>query len=232
MTTADIATTLKCNDEHPPAIAQIDAQPESFYISEIIEDMCARQYTDDKNNVGNGSKFPPQLWLVDSILYRNVCPLGHKTQRRDQFIQALYAFYKGHWYSIPSIIWNQINKFWEGVLWKKTTTTNSWGLPFPFLLTHIMKKKGIKGTPEDGPITEHPFFGRNQWNHSQSHMPRGLRAQIPTKERVEEAKHMEEDAPTPQQGGRRRFVVISQTEYDFLHGANHAWKGWNSILPM
>jgi hypothetical protein len=31
---------------------------------------------------------------------------------------------------------------------------------------------------------------------------------------------MEEDAPTPQQGGRRRSVVISQTEYDFLHGTN------------
>jgi hypothetical protein len=88
------------------------------------------------------------------------------------------------------------------------------------MLTHIMKKKGIKGTPEDRPITEHPFFGRNQWNHSRSHMPRGLRELIPTVERVEEAEHMEEDALAPQQGGRRRSVVISQTEYDFLHSAN------------
>jgi hypothetical protein len=31
---------------------------------------------------------------------------------------------------------------------------------------------------------------------------------------------MEEDAPAPLQGGRRRSVVISQTEYDFLRGAN------------
>jgi hypothetical protein len=83
-----------------------------------------------------------------------------------------------------------------------------------------MKKKGIKGTPEDGPVTEHPFFGRNQWNHSLSHMPRGLRAQIPVAERVEEADIMEEDAPAPQQGGRKSSVVISQTEYDFLRGAN------------
>jgi hypothetical protein len=83
-----------------------------------------------------------------------------------------------------------------------------------------MKKKGIKGTHEDGPVTKHPFFGRNQWNHSLSHMPRGLRAQIPTEERVEEADIMEEDAPAPQQGGRRRSVVISQNEYDFLRGAN------------
>jgi hypothetical protein len=151
--TVDIATTLKCNDEHSPVEAQMDAQPESFYISQIIDDMYAGQYADNKNNAGSWSKLPPQLWLMDSILYRNVCPLGHKTQRHDLFIQALYAFYKGHWYSIPSIIWDQINKVLEGVIWKKTTTTNSWGLPFPFLLTHIMKKKGIKGTLEDGPIT-------------------------------------------------------------------------------
>jgi membrane-bound lytic murein transglycosylase B len=51
-------------------------------------------------------------------------------------------------------------------------------------------------------------------------MPRGLRAQIPAEERVEEVDIMEEDAPAPQQGGRRRSVVISQTEYDFLHGGN------------
>jgi hypothetical protein len=43
---------------------------------------------------------------------------------------------------------------------------------------------------------------------------------LPAEERVEEADIMEEDAPAPQQGGRRRSVVISQTEYDFLRGAN------------
>jgi hypothetical protein len=57
-------------------------------------------------------------------------------------------------------------KFWDWVIACKTTTTKSLGLPFPFLLTYILKKKGIKGTPEDGPITEHPFFSRKQWNHN------------------------------------------------------------------
>jgi hypothetical protein len=132
--------------------------------------MCAGQYADDKNNAGSWSKLPPQLWLMDSILQCNMCPLGHKMQRRDQFIQTLYAFYKGHWYSIPSIIWNQIYKFWDLVLARQASTTNSWGLPFLFLLTHILKKKGIKGTSEDGPVKENPFFSRNQWNQSQSHM--------------------------------------------------------------
>jgi hypothetical protein len=195
VTIADIAATLHCNDEHPPKDAQLDEQPESFYVSEIIEDMCAGQYADEKWNASSRSKLPPQLWLVDPIMQQNVCPLGHKSQRRDQFLQALYAFQKGHWYSIPSIIWNQLYKFWDWVHARKATTTRSWGLPFPFLLTYILKKKGIKGTPEDGPITEYPFFGRNQWNHSQSCMPRDVGIQIPADEGREAAEHMEEDAP-------------------------------------
>ena len=51
-------------------------------------------------------------------------------------------------------------------------------------------------------------------------MPSGIRAQLPAVERVEEAEHMEEDAPTPQQGGRRGSIVISHTEYELLCGAN------------
>ena len=40
VTTSDITAAFKCNDEHPPTDAQLDEQPESFYISEIIEDVC------------------------------------------------------------------------------------------------------------------------------------------------------------------------------------------------
>ena len=36
----DIAAAFKCNDEHPPEAAHLDEQPEAFYVSEIIEDMC------------------------------------------------------------------------------------------------------------------------------------------------------------------------------------------------
>jgi hypothetical protein len=78
----------------------MDAQPESFYISEIIEDMCAGQYADNKNNAGSQSKLPPQLWLVDSILYQNVCPLGHKTQSVTSSPRHCMAFIKAT--GIPS----------------------------------------------------------------------------------------------------------------------------------
>jgi hypothetical protein len=50
--------------------------------------------------------------------------------------------------------------------------TRTWGLSFPFLITHILRKKGIKGNATDGPITKSLHFGRIQWNQSYSHMPR------------------------------------------------------------
>jgi hypothetical protein len=50
--------------------------------------------------------------------------------------------------------------------------TRTWGLPFPFLITHMLRKKGIKGNAANGPIIEHPRFSRIQWNQSCSHMPR------------------------------------------------------------
>jgi hypothetical protein len=50
--------------------------------------------------------------------------------------------------------------------------TKTWALPFRFLITHILRKKGIKGNATDGPITKSPHFSRIQWNQRCSHMPR------------------------------------------------------------
>jgi hypothetical protein len=44
--------------------------------------------------------------------------------------------------------------------------------------------------------------------------------EISVDEGGEEAKYMEEDAPTPQQGGRADTVVISRTKYELLSGAH------------
>jgi hypothetical protein len=79
VTTSDIAAALHCNDEQPPADAQLEDQPDAFYVSKIIDDMCAGQYADEKRNAGSRSKLPQPLLLVDYVLYRNVCPLGHKS---------------------------------------------------------------------------------------------------------------------------------------------------------
>jgi hypothetical protein len=141
-------------------------------LDDIISDMCERQYADDRRNAASKTKIPQNLLFIDMVLYRNVCPLGHKTQKRNLFHSALYSFHRGFWCSIPEIIWRQIQKFCEGVHHRGAEHTKTWGLPFPFLITHILRKIGIRGTPADGPIIESPYFGRIQWRQSLSHMPR------------------------------------------------------------
>jgi hypothetical protein len=94
-------------------------------------------------------------------------------------LSALYAFHGSFWCSIPEIIWWQIQKFWEGVHVRAAEHTKTWVLPFPFLISHILRKKGIKGNATDGLITESPYFGRIQWNQSLSHMPRAASAPEP-----------------------------------------------------
>jgi hypothetical protein len=54
----------------------------------------------------------------------------------------------------------------------------------------MLRKQGIKGTPDDGPITKHPQFSRIQWNQIYSHMPRGHRARA-----AEEPEMMDMDKP-------------------------------------
>jgi hypothetical protein len=172
VTVGDIAAVLKCSHEPPESDIPWIECPSMLTLEDIVSDMCEGQYADDRRNAASKTKIPRNLLFIDMVLYRNVCPLGHKTQRRDLFLSALYSFHRGFWCSIPEIIWRQIQKFCEGVHHRGAEHTKTWGLPFPFLITHILRKMGIKGKPADGPITESPHFGSVQWRQSLSHMPR------------------------------------------------------------
>jgi hypothetical protein len=89
--------------------------PSMLTTKDIVVDMCEGQYADQYWNATSKAKVAPQLWFVDFVLQRNVYPLGHKTERQDLFLTALYSFHKGYWCSIPEIIWRQLHKFWERV---------------------------------------------------------------------------------------------------------------------
>jgi hypothetical protein len=158
VTIADVAAVLKCTHEPPESDVPWLECPPMLTLEDIVSDMCEGQYADSHRNAASKTKIPRNLLFIDMVLYRNVCPLGHKTQRQDLFLSALYAFHRGFWCSIPEIIWQQIQKFWEGVHHRVAEHTKTWGLPFPFLITHILRKKGIKGNATDGPITESPYF--------------------------------------------------------------------------
>jgi hypothetical protein len=105
VTIADVAAILKCSHELLDLdIPWIDCLS-MLTLEDIVFDMCEGQYANKHRNPASKAKIPWNLWFVNVILYRNVCPLGHKTQRRDMFLSALYAFHRGFWCSIPEIIW-------------------------------------------------------------------------------------------------------------------------------
>jgi hypothetical protein len=179
VTIADIAAVLKYSHEPPESNIPWLECPSMLTLEDIVFDMCEGQYVDDRQNAASKTKIPRNLLFIDMVLYINVCPLGHKTHRRDLFLSALYSFHRRFWCSIPEIIWRQIQKFCEGVHHRGAEHMKTWGLPFPFLITHILKKIGIRGTPADGPITESPYFGPIQWRQSLSHMPRAAQELAP-----------------------------------------------------
>jgi hypothetical protein len=216
VTIADVAAVLRCSQEPPETDLPWLECPPMLITEDIVADMCEGQFADSHRNVASKTKIPRNLLFIDMVLYRNVCPLGHKTQRRDLFLSALYSFHRGFWCSIPEIIWWQIQKFWDGVHLRGAEHTKTWGLPFPFLITHIMRKKGIKGTLEDGPITESPYFGPIHWRQSLSHMPRAAPEPAPQPQLQPEPEPMDipEMAAVPERAAEQEEQPGKEEEYE------------------
>jgi hypothetical protein len=91
-------------------------------------------------------------------------------------------------------------------------------LPFPFLITHILRKKGIKGTLADGPIIESPYFGRIQWRQSLSHMPRAEPEPKPEPELepmdIPEMEAEQEMAAEPERAAEQEEQPEEEEEYE------------------
>jgi hypothetical protein len=105
VTKADVAAVLKCSHEPTELDVPWLECPSMLTLEDIFFDMCEGQYVDKHWNAASKAKIPRNLLFNDMVLYRNVCPLGHKSQRQDMFLSALYAFHRGFWCSIPEIIW-------------------------------------------------------------------------------------------------------------------------------
>jgi hypothetical protein len=134
--------------------------------------MCEGEYGDDKRTCAGRSKLPPKLWLIDSVLKRNVCPLGHKTQRIGDALVVLYAFHQKFWVNVPLLIWRQIYKCWDDVIDKRLSNATTWALPFPCLITKILIEKCVPFPASVVLDDKIPIFGLATRNQSVSHMPR------------------------------------------------------------
>jgi hypothetical protein len=79
VTTADVAAVLKCSHEPPKSDVPWLECPTMLTLEDIVSDMCEGQYADRHRNATSKAKIPRNRLFIDMVLYRNVCPLGHKT---------------------------------------------------------------------------------------------------------------------------------------------------------
>jgi len=95
----DIANALGCPTDDPRG--RFGEYPQHCDLHFIIRDRFQGAYGDDRRMCAKRAQLPHHLLLVDSILKKNVCPLGHKTQRIGDVLAALYAFEKKYWINVP-----------------------------------------------------------------------------------------------------------------------------------
>jgi hypothetical protein len=99
----DIARALNCPIDDPRG--RFGEYPPHCDLHFIIRDMFGGAYGDERRTCAKRAQLPHYLLLIDSVLKKNVCPLGHKAQRIGDVLVALYAFEKKYWVSIPELIW-------------------------------------------------------------------------------------------------------------------------------
>jgi hypothetical protein len=75
----DIARALNCPIDD--SRGRFGEYPPHCNLHFIIHDMFGGAYGDDRHMCAKRAQLPRYLLLVDLVLKKNVCPLGHKTQK-------------------------------------------------------------------------------------------------------------------------------------------------------
>jgi hypothetical protein len=147
----DITNVFNCPSDEPSN--QFGEYPLHCNLHFTIRDQFGGVYGDDRRTCAKRAHLPYHLLLVDSVLKKNVCPLGHKTQRIGDVLAALYAFHKKYWVNIPQLIWKQMHKYWEDMVEIRLSSASQRPLPFACLITKLIIDNGI-------PVPERALLGR------------------------------------------------------------------------
>ena len=101
----------------------------------------------------------PFYWLVDNVFHPNVCVSRHKDQCRP-------PFHKGHWVSIPDLIWQEMFKFYDRVTTRKLSKCAEQALPFPSFITSLLRAQNFPIARTEEVDETIDTFGASRWNAS------------------------------------------------------------------
>jgi len=210
----DIARALGCPTDDPRG--QFGVYPQHCDLHFIIRDMFEGVYCDDRRTCTKRAQLPHHLLLVDLVLKKNVCPLGHKTQRIGDVLAALYALERKYWVSIPELIWRQLHNCWEDMIEKRLASATQRPLPFPCLITKLVVSNGIP-IPERALLDRNiPVFGLAQWMQSISNMPQLGEPQVAME--VDDGAPAAEQHKDEQSAPRQASVQSTPTYFSLLQG--------------
>ena len=84
-------------------------------------------------------QLPPQMLLVDHVLWTSLFPLQHYVQLRGAILEALYRISEGFWFSPSELVMTSLLHFEENVHHKDLARVESFPLLIPRLLSQVLE---------------------------------------------------------------------------------------------
>ena len=92
-------------------------------------------------------QLPPQMLLVDHLLWTSLFPLQHYVQCRGAILEALYRISEGFWFSPAEFVMTSLLHFEEKVHRKGLARAESLPLLMPRLLSQVLEHLGFPEEP-------------------------------------------------------------------------------------
>ena len=92
-------------------------------------------------------QLPPQMLLVDHLLWTSLFPLQHYVQRRGAILEALYRISEGFWFSPSELVMTSLLHFEEKVHRKGLARAESLPLLMSRLLSQVLEHLGFPEEP-------------------------------------------------------------------------------------
>ncbi|CAL5436857.1 unnamed protein product [Camellia sinensis] len=108
-------------------------------IHSLIQQYFPRAHGDTSFTCLRRSKLPSRLLFIDSVVYKNALPFGHRAERRLEFVLVLHGYQHGYQVSFEHIIWMHVRKFLRETVRPQPMQKLTWPLPFANLLTLVIE---------------------------------------------------------------------------------------------
>ena len=92
-------------------------------------------------------QLPPQMLLIDHLLWTSLFPLQHYVQRRGAILEAMYQISEGFWFSPSELVMTALLHFEDKVHLKGLAQAESIPLLMPRLLSQVLEHLGFLEEP-------------------------------------------------------------------------------------